>query len=85
MLHKTEGTELGDIELKRSSYFFQVGELVDHLRGHPGVVPAVALWLTRSNDELFCNVLSHFDSFGLLCRRVVRVFVVPIGPQRVHQ
>ena len=28
--------------------FFQVGGHVDHLRGHPNVVPAVALWLTHS-------------------------------------
>ena len=30
---KTEGTELGGIELQRSSYFFHVGGHVDHLRG----------------------------------------------------
>ena len=46
---KTEGTKLGGIELQRSSYFFQEGGHLDHLRGHPGVVPAKALWLTRSH------------------------------------
>ena len=48
---KTEGTELGGIELQHSSHFFQVGNHEDHLRGHPEVVPAEALWLTRSYDE----------------------------------
>ena len=43
--------------------FFQVGGHVNHLRGHPDVVPAVALWLTRSHVELFCNVLSRFEVF----------------------
>ena len=45
---KTEGNELGGIELQRSSYFFQVGGYLDNLKGHPDVVPAEALWLTRS-------------------------------------
>ena len=47
---KTEGTELGGIELQRSSNFFlKLGEGgdVDHLRGHPDVMPAMVLWLTR--------------------------------------
>ena len=47
---KKEGTELGGIELQRSSQFFQVGDHQDHLRGHPEVVPAEALWLTRSYE-----------------------------------
>ena len=42
-----EGTELGGIELQRSSQFFQVGSHQDFLRGHPHVAPAEALWLTR--------------------------------------
>ena len=56
---KTEGTELGGIELQRPSGLFQVGAHIDHLRGHPDVVVAVALWLTRSHVELFCNVVSR--------------------------
>ena len=36
---------------------------LDYLRGHPDVVPTVALWLTRSYIELFCNVLSRFEVF----------------------
>ena len=48
----TDGTELGGIELQRSSYFFQV-------RG-----PAVALWFTRSDVELFCNVCPVLKSFS---------------------
>ena len=37
---KTEGTELGSIELQCSSNFFQVGGHEDHLSCHPEVVPA---------------------------------------------
>ena len=44
----TERTELASIELQHSSQFFQDGGHQDHLRGHPEVVPAEALWLTRS-------------------------------------
>ena len=49
--------ELGGIELQPSSS----GGDVDHLRGHPGVMSAMALWLTRSHVELFCNVESRFE------------------------
>ena len=49
---KTEGTEL-----QRSSS----GGDVDHLRGHPGVMSGMALWLTRLDVELFCNVVSRFE------------------------
>ena len=41
------------------------GVHVDYSRGHPDVVPAVALLLTCSHVELFCNVLSHFDGTPL--------------------
>ena len=51
---KTEGTELGGIELQRfSNFFFKWGggggkeDDVDHLWRHPDVMPAMALWLTR--------------------------------------
>ena len=39
---------------------------VDHLRGHPDVMPAIALWLTRSHVELLCNVVSRFEIFYFL-------------------
>ena len=67
---KTEGTELGDIELQCSSNFFKVGKGegggggkgdVDRLWGHLHVMPAMALWLTCSHVELFCNVVSRFE------------------------
>ena len=50
---KTEGTELGGID-------------VDRFWGHPHVMPAMALWLTRSYVELFCNVVSRFEVFYFL-------------------
>ena len=63
---KQKALELGGIELHRSSYFFKgEGGHVDHLRDHPDVEPAVALWLTRSHVELFCNFLSRFEVFYL--------------------
>ena len=65
---KTEGTELGGIELRRSSLIFKVGGHVDHFRGHPDVVPAVALWVTRSHIEVFCNLLSRFEVFHFFKR-----------------
>ena len=34
---------------------------VDHLRGHPDVMSAMTLWLTRSHVELFCNVVSRLE------------------------
>ena len=39
---------------------------VDHLRGRPDVMPAMALWLIRSHVELFCNVVSRFEVFYFL-------------------
>ena len=67
---KTEGTELGGIDLKRYSIFFfkwggggGEGGNVDHMRGQPDVIPAIAFWLTRSHVELFCNVVSRFEVF----------------------
>ena len=64
---KTGGNELGGIELQYSSYFFQVGGHVDHLRGHPDVVPEE--WLFGSHvhtlSKFFCNVLSCFEVFYL--------------------
>ena len=58
---KTDGTELSGIELQRSSKFLKLrggggSSRLDHLRGHP----AMALWLTLSPVELFCNVVSRF-------------------------
>ena len=63
---KTEGTELGGIELQRSSIFFFVGGDVAHLCGHPDVMQAMALWLTRSHVKLFCYVVSRFKVFYFL-------------------
>ena len=40
---------------------------VDHLRGHPHVMPTMAFWLTPSHVELFvmsCPVLRSFLRFG---------------------
>ena len=39
------------------------GGNVDHLKDRPDVMPAMALWLTRSHVELFCNALSRFEVF----------------------
>ena len=36
---------------------------VDHLWGHPHVMPAMALLLICSHVELFCNVVSRFEVF----------------------
>ena len=47
---KTKCTELGGIELQRSSNFYKVGGSggdVDHLRGHSDVMPAMVLCLTH--------------------------------------
>ena len=53
---KTEGTELMVLDCSVPVIFFGVDEgggggleggAVDHLRGHPDVMPAIALWLTR--------------------------------------
>ena len=73
---KTEGTELGGIELQRSSNFFKVGGGqwqwgggggdADRFWAHPHVMPAMALWLTRSHVELLCNVVSRFEVFYFL-------------------
>ena len=38
---------------------------VDHLGDHPDVMLPMALWLTRSQVELFCNVVSRFEVFHL--------------------
>ena len=53
-----------------------MGDDVDHLRGHPDFVPAMALWLTDSQIELFCEVIvgcitvigrfGHFAVLGLI-------------------
>ena len=42
-----------DEAIQRSSQFVHVGGYVDHLRGHPDVVPALALWLTCSRVEFY--------------------------------
>ena len=66
---KTEGTELGGIELQCSINFLKgegKGGDVDRLWGHLHVMPATGLWLTCSHVELFCNVVSRFEVFYFL-------------------
>ena len=43
---------------------YQVGGHLDHLRGHPDVIPVVALWLTRSQ----VHTLSYFAMSCLVLR-----------------
>ena len=38
----------------------------DRFWAHPHVMPAMALWLTRSHVELLCNVVSRFEVFYFL-------------------
>ena len=58
---------MSGIELQRSSNFFKSGAEggggdEHHLKGHSDVMPAMALWLTRSHVELFCNAVPRFES-----------------------
>ena len=62
----------GGIELQRSSIFFKgrgggggEGD-VDRSWGHPHVMPGMALWLTCSHVELFCNFVSRFEVYYFL-------------------